>query len=141
MNTPAAPGAKCRFCDTALVHTFVDLGMSPLCQTQIAPEQLDHMEPFFPLHVYVCEKCLLVQLREYVAPYVLFNADYPYYSSYSDSWVKHAETYVEHVQRDHGIGANAFVVALASNDGYLLQHFVKRGVRCLGIEPVAGVGV
>ena len=68
MNTPVLPHAKCRFCATALRHTFVDLGMSPLCQTQIAPEQLDQMEAFFPLHVYVCEGCLLVQLREYVAP-------------------------------------------------------------------------
>ena len=130
MNTPAAHGALCRFCSTALRHTFVDLGMSPLCQTQIAPEQLDHMEPFFPLHVYVCEQCLLVQLREYVAPDVLFSADYPYYSSYSESWVRHAEAYVEHVQRDHGIGADAFVVELASNDGYLLQYFVEAACRC-----------
>jgi hypothetical protein len=141
MRNSTHPHAKCRFCATTLRHTFVDLGMSPLCQTQITPEQLDHMEAFFPLHVYVCENCLLVQLREYVAPDVLFNAEYPYYSSYSDSWVKHAETYVEHVQHEHGISADAFVVELASNDGYLLQHFVKRGVRCLGIEPVEGVGM
>jgi SAM-dependent methyltransferase len=113
--------------------------MSPLCQTQIAPAQLDEMEPFFPLHVYVCSECLLVQLREYVKPDLIFASDYPYYSSYSDSWVEHARQYVQHVMQDHGIGREAFVVELASNDGYLLQHFVASGVRCLGIEPAKGV--
>jgi hypothetical protein len=113
--------------------------MSPLCQTQIRPQQLSQMEPFFPLHVYVCESCLLVQLQEYVAPDIIFAADYPYYSSYSDSWIQHAKEYVLHVMRDFAIGKDAFVVELASNDGYLLQHFVERGVRCLGVEPAAGV--
>jgi SAM-dependent methyltransferase len=112
--------------------------MSPLCQTQIAPEKLNDAEPFFPLHVYVCEKCYLVQLEQCAPPDVIFSADYPYYSSYSDSWIAHAKRYVEHVQRDHGIGGDDFVVEIASNDGYLLQHFVKRGVRCLGVEPTEG---
>ena len=133
--------ALCRFCRAPLRHTFVDLGMSPLCQTQIHPSQLNRMEPFFPLHVHVCEACLLVQLEEYVTPDVIFGAEYPYYSSYSDSWVRHAQDYVEHVMQEHGIGGRSFVVELASNDGYLLQHFVKRGVRCLGIEPSEGVSV
>lgn len=136
----ADSSARCRFCDSHLEHTFVDLGMSPLCQTQIAPAQLNHMEPFFPLHVHVCGNCLLVQLQQYVAPDIIFGADYPYYSSYSESWVRHAGTYVEHMVQDHGIGAGSFVVEVASNDGYLLQHFVRRGIRCLGIEPAQGVG-
>ena len=96
------------------------------------------MEPFFPLHAWVCERCLLVQLQEYVVPDVIFGADYPYYSSYSDSWVEHAKQYVAHITKDHGIGGDDLVVEIASNDGYLLQHFVQRGVRCLGVEPAKG---
>lgn len=130
--------AECRFCSAKLRHTFVDLGMSPLCQTQISPERLNHMEPFFPLHAWVCSECLLVQLEEYVLPSVIFGADYPYYSSYSDSWVEHARKYVEHMMKDHGIGGDDFVVEIASNDGYLLQHFVARKIRCLGVEPAKG---
>jgi hypothetical protein len=140
VRTAEAAAAKCRFCNADLRQTFVDLGMSPLCQTQIAPEKLNEMEPFFPLHVYVCGSCYLVQLEEFVKPDVIFGAEYPYFSSYSDSWVAHAKRYTDHVRQDLGIGANSFVVELASNDGYLLQHFVKAGVRCLGIEPAAGVG-
>ena len=113
--------------------------MSPLCQTQIAPEKLNEMEPFFPLHVYVCSNCFLVQLEEFVKPDVIFGAEYPYFSSYSDSWVAHAKRYVDHVRQDFDIDSRSFVVELASNDGYLLQHFVKAGVRCLGIEPAHGV--
>jgi hypothetical protein len=129
---------KCRFCRADLRLTFVDLGMSPLCQTQIAPEKLSQMEPFFPLHVYVCESCFLVQLEEFVKPDVIFGSDYPYFSSYSDSWVAHAKRYVDHVREDFKIDSRSFVVELASNDGYLLQHFVKAGVPCLGIEPTTG---
>ena len=97
------------------------------------------MEPFFPLHVHVCGECFLVQLEEYVTPDKIFSADYPYYSSFSDSWVEHARRYVEHVQQDFGIGSEDLVVELASNDGYLLQHFVASNVPCLGIEPAEGV--
>jgi len=130
---------KCRFCKSDLQQTFVDLGMSPLCQTQIAPDRLNEMEPFFPLHAYVCGNCFLVQLEEYVQPDLIFGATYPYFSSYSDSWVEHARRYVEHVRVDFGLGPRSFVVELASNDGYLLQHFVKANIRCLGIEPANGV--
>src|SRR3970282_2525100 len=87
--TDSARQPPCRFCGTPLRHTFVDLGMSPLCQTHIAPEQLNHMEPFYPLHAYVCHQCFLVQLDEYVAPGDIFS-DYAYFSSYADSWVEHA---------------------------------------------------
>ncbi len=130
---------KCRFCQAELRHRLVDLGMSPLCQTQIAPTQLNEMEPFYPLLVHVCDKCFLVQLEEYVARDIVFGSDYPYFSSYSDSWIAHAKRYVDHVRNDFGIAAGNFVVELASNDGYLLQHFVEDGIRCLGVEPAASV--
>lgn len=136
-DTASSP--SCRFCARPLQFRMVDLGMSPLCQTQIAPHQLNRMEPFYPLVVHVCQSCFLVQLEEYVARDIVFSADYPYFSSYSDSWIEHAKRYVEHVQRDMGIGKDAFVVEIASNDGYLLQHFVAAGVRCLGVEPAASV--
>jgi len=134
----SARRARCRFCAAPLAHTFVDLGMSPLCQTHIEPAQLNHMEPFYPLHVWVCEECYLVQLEEYVAPSDIFT-EYAYFSSYSDSWVEHARRYTEAMIERFGLGRDAFVVEIASNDGYLLQHFVARGVRCLGIEPAANV--
>jgi hypothetical protein len=130
---------RCRFCEAELRHRFVDLGMSPLCQTQIAPDELNRMEPFYPLLVHVCEKCFLVQLEEYVAPDIVFGSDYPYFSSYSDSWLAHAKSYVEHMRKDFGLGAADFVVEVASNDGYLLRNFVNAGIRCLGIEPAASV--
>lgn len=125
----------CRFCGAPLGHTLVDLGMSPLCQTQIKAENLHQGESFYPLHVYVCEHCWLAQLPAYVTPAVLFSGDYPYFSSFSDSWVEHARVYVEHLVRDFALGAGSFLVELASNDGYLLQHVQAAGVRCLGIEP------
>ena len=141
MNNGRLRGVEvcCRFCGAALTHTFVDLGSSPLCQTQILPSDLNKMEPFYPLHVFVCDRCFLVQLDEYVAPETIFGAEYPYFSSYSSSWVTHAQDYAEHMQSDYDIGSESFVVEIASNDGYLLQHFVKTGVRCLGVEPSAGV--
>lgn len=130
--------SNCRLCGAGLTETFVNLGMSPLCNTQIRPEDLNKGEAFYPLHAYVCGSCFLVQLDEYVAPDTIFNAAYPYFSSYSDSWVEHARRYVEHVRANHGIGGDSFVVEVASNDGYLLQHFVASQVRCLGVEPTAG---
>ena len=129
--------ARCRFCATELVHTFVDLGMSPLCQTHIEPHELNHMEPFYPLRAWVCHKCFLVQLEQYVAPADIFGRDYAYFSSYSDSWVEHARKYSELMIRRFKLGAKSKVMEIASNDGYLLQHFVKASVPCLGIEPAA----
>jgi SAM-dependent methyltransferase len=128
----------CRYCGAPLRKTFVDLGMSPLCETYIERDRLNHMEPFYPLHAYLCEECFLVQLDEYVAPEDIYR-DYPYFSSYSDSWVEHARQYTEAVIRRFGLGANTRVVEIASNDGYLLQHFVTRGIPVLGIEPAANV--
>ena len=131
-------GGSCRFCGTKLRHTFVDLGMSPLCQTHISPEQLNHMEPFYPLRAYVCHECFLVQLEEFVAPGDIFS-DYAYFSSYSDSWVEHARRYAEAMTQRFGLNAKSQVVEIASNDGYLLQHFVRTGIPVLGVEPAANI--
>jgi 2-polyprenyl-3-methyl-5-hydroxy-6-metoxy-1,4-benzoquinol methylase len=130
---------KCRFCGHALAHVFVDLGMSPPCQTHITPEQLNAVEAFYPLRAYVCSECLLVQLEEFVAPADIFT-EYAYFSSYSDSWVEHARGYCELMRERFHLGPQSQVMEIASNDGYLLQHFVARGVPVLGIEPAENVG-
>ena len=129
---------KCRLCAQPLQHTFVNLGMSPLCETYLTAEQLDLAETFYPLHTYVCEHCLLVQLREYVAPKDIYH-EYPYFSSFSDSWLAHAQRYCDLVQKRFKLNQQSLVMEIASNDGYLLQNFVKQQVPCLGIEPAANV--
>jgi SAM-dependent methyltransferase len=129
---------SCRFCGTKLEYTFVDLGMSPLCESYLSASHLNQMEPFYPLHVYVCENCFLVQLEAYVTREHIFT-DYAYFSSYSDSWLEHAKKYTAQMVERFGIGASNFVVELASNDGYLLQYFVEKKVPVLGIEPAANV--
>lgn len=131
-------GAPCRFCTRPLRHTFVDLGMSPLCESFISAEDLNGIEPFYPLHVYVCDNCFLVQLEEYVAPGDIFG-EYAYFSSYSDSWVEHARDYAERIIDRFALSSRHKVVEIASNDGYLLQHFLARGIPCLGVEPAANV--
>lgn len=128
----------CRLCSSELAHTFVDLGMSPPCENYLTAEEIDTGEVFYPLHVRVCSECLLVQLPAYIAAEDIFT-HYAYFSSYSDSWVKHAERFVETAQGRLGLGSDSFVVEVASNDGYLLQHCVSRGIPCLGIEPAANV--
>lgn len=130
--------ALCRFCSTPLQDTFVDLGMSPLCESFLAADQLNQMEPFYPLHVWVCRSCFLVQLEEYVSPDAIFS-DYAYFSSYSDSWLRHASDYTEQITQRLGLTPDHLVVELASNDGYLLRNFVARGIPVLGIEPAANV--
>ena len=134
----SAPTRCCRFCGASLEHTFIDLGMSPLANSYVATEQLNRMEPFYPLHVYVCKECLLVQLEEFTSPQSIFG-DYAYFSSYSDSWLQHAEKYVGLVYERFALGPRSHVIEIASNDGYLLQYFVKRGVPVLGIEPAVNV--
>lgn len=131
-------GARCRFCDSPLSHTFVDLGVSPLCQTHVTAEMLNSMEPFYPLHALVCDACWLVQLQAYVAPSDIFS-EYAYFSSYSDSWVEHARKYTSMMCERFRIGASSLVMEIASNDGYLLQHFVRRDIPVLGIEPAANI--
>ena len=128
----------CLFCKTPLRHTFIDLGMHPLCESYVSREQLNQMEPFYPLRVFVCEKCFLVQLQEYVSPAEIFT-EYAYFSSYADSWVQHAKRYTEMIVERLGLDQDSLVVELASNDGYLLQHFVKKGIPALGVEPAANV--
>jgi hypothetical protein len=130
----ASPSSRCRLCGAGLEHSFVDLGMSPLCESYLRAEELDAMEPYFPLHVLVCGRCFLVQLKEYVSPERIFR-EYAYFSSYATSWVAHAKAYCESITRRLGLGPNSFVVELASNDGYLLQHFIPLGV------PVLGIGI
>ena len=124
----------CRLCSAELRHTFVDLGMSPPCESYLTAAQLDEAEKFYPLHVRVCESCLLVQLPAYIPPEDVFS-DYAYFSSYSDSWVAHARRFVEDATVQLGLGSDSFIVEVASNDGYLLQHSVTSGIRSLGIEP------
>jgi SAM-dependent methyltransferase len=137
-DAPAHTASACRLCGGALERTFVDLGMSPLCERFLAAEQLDVMEPYFPLHVLVCQTCFLVQLREYVSPESIFR-EYAYFSSYSTTWVAHAKAYCEMIKARLGLGPDSLVVELASNDGYLLQHFLPLGIPVLGIEPAANV--
>jgi SAM-dependent methyltransferase len=130
--------AECRFCATPLRHTFVDLGMSPLCESFLTAEQLNQMEPFYPLHAWVCERCFLVQVEDYVRPEGIFT-EYAYFSSYSDSWLAHAERYVAMISDRLGLGPASRVVELGSNDGYLLQFFVARGIPVLGVDPARNV--
>ena len=128
----------CRFCSHTLNSTFVDLGMSPLCQTHITVEQLSQPETFYPLHAYVCDHCFLVQLEEFVTPGEIFT-EYAYFSSFSDSWVAHARRYCEDMRARFSLGPGSRVVELASNDGYLLQHFLAMAIPVLGVEPAANV--
>jgi SAM-dependent methyltransferase len=136
LNAPKVAG--CRFCGATNRRSFVDLGMSPLCESYLPADKINDMEPFYPLHVWVCEKCLLVQLDEYVSPEHIFT-EYAYFSSFSTAWLKHAEDYVEMISKRLALGPKSLVIELASNDGYLLQYFVKRGIPSLGIEPAANV--
>lgn len=128
----------CRFCHTPLQHTFVDLGMSPLCQDHVKPSELKQMEPFYPLHTYVCEECFLVQVEEIVTPDQIYD-DYAYFSSYSDSWLRHSKEYTEKMVNRFGFNNKSMVMELASNDGYLLQYFKERHIPALGIEPAQTV--
>src|SRR5215468_2778513 len=133
------PGAThCRFCETALELTMVDLGKSPLCESFLPRDRLEAMEPFYPLHVRVCEKCWLAQLPSFVPPDEIFT-EYAYFSAYSDSWVEHARRYVDMITKRLQLPSDSLVVELASNDGYLLQHFLPKGVAVLGVDPAANV--
>ena len=134
----ASANRGCLFCGTPLEHTFVDLGKSPLCESYLDADQLDRMEPFYPLHVYVCSECFLVQLKEYVSGEEIFT-EYAYFSSYSDSWLSHARRYTEQMIQQLHLDRASQVIEVASNDGYLLQYFVERGIPALGIEPAANV--
>jgi SAM-dependent methyltransferase len=128
----------CRFCRKPLQHSFCDLGMTPLSNSYLEPEELHRMEPFFPLHAFVCANCYLVQLAEFESPEHIFS-DYAYFSSYSASWLNHAQKYSEMIVPRLGLDGSSMVVEVASNDGYLLQNFVRMGIPALGVEPAANV--
>ncbi len=137
-RTGSTVAPSCRHCDSPLEVSFCDLGMSPLANSYLSAEQLDRMEPFYPLHAYVCAECFLVQLQEFETPEQIFT-DYAYFSSYSDSWVAHAKAYVDEMVTRFGFDESSQVIEIASNDGYLLQFFKEKGVPVLGIEPAANV--
>ncbi len=130
--------ARCRSCGTPLRHSFCDLGMSPLSNRYLQAADLNRAEPFYPLHAYVCEACLLVQLEAFESPQNIFS-DYAYFSSYSDTWLQHAERFARAAVERLRLPARAQVVEVASNDGYLLQYFKRQGFPVLGIEPAANV--
>lgn len=131
-------GLICRFCSAPLRHVFVDLGVQPLANSYVEPERLRRPETFYPLCVYVCGECFLVQLPEEERPDAIFS-DYAYFSSYSESWLRHARLYAEAVIERFGIGPEDRVIEIASNDGYLLRWFQERGIPVLGIEPARNV--
>jgi C-methyltransferase C-terminal domain/Putative zinc binding domain/Methyltransferase domain len=133
-------GTHCRFCQASLDLTMVDLGKSPLCESFLRADQLEAMEPFYPLHVRVCTGCWLAQLPAFVAPDEIFT-EYAYFSAYSDSWVEHSRAYVEMISERLSLESDSLVVELASNDGYLLQHFLPKGIPVLGIDPAVNVAV
>lgn len=138
MKPVSTPENPCRLCGEPLTHTFVDLGMSPLCETYIPVDRLDQPETFYPLNVRICSSCLLVQLPPYVPGDEIFS-HYAYFSSYSDSWVAHAKRYALEMVDRLGLSSHSLVTEVASNDGYLLQHFVAEGIPVLGVEPAANV--
>jgi 2-polyprenyl-3-methyl-5-hydroxy-6-metoxy-1,4-benzoquinol methylase len=133
-----AASKRCRFCGAGLQRTFVDLGLSPLCETYPSVADFNRGEAYYPLHVYVCENCFLVQLEQYESAENIFG-DYAYFSSYSDSWLKHCEDYCNKMAKRFRLNERSFVVEVASNDGYLLQYFARQHVPMLGIEPAANV--
>lgn len=130
--------APCRLCSKPLTRTFVDLGMSPLCESFLRADQLDARESFYPLHVRICDECLLVQLPAYVPGEEIFS-DYAYFSSYSDSYVEHQRQYANRMISERELTGDSLVTEVASNDGYLLQHFVAKGIPVLGIEPAGNI--
>lgn len=131
-------GLPCRSCGSELKVSFCDLGMSPLSNAFLLEEALGNRESFYPLHAFVCERCFLVQLGEFESPAEIFS-DYVYFSSYSTSWLEHAKRYVDTMTARLALDASSKVVELASNDGYLLQYFVAKGIPVLGVEPAANV--
>jgi SAM-dependent methyltransferase len=138
MSNSSEKSGVCRFCGATLRHTFADLGMSPPCESNLDLGQLNEVERFYPLCVFVCSECLLVQLQEYVSPDAIFT-EYAYFSSFSTHWLRHVKAYTDMAVERFHLDKNSLVVELASNDGYLLQYFVEKGIPVLGIEPAANV--
>lgn len=138
MRSHSTATYDCRFCGAPLQQTFVDLGLSPLCENYISTTQLREPEQLYPLHTFVCEKCYLVQLPEHVTARAIFE-EYAYFSSYSESWLRHAKDYAVSISDRLGLGDQSLVIELASNDGYLLQYFKANGIPVLGVEPARNV--
>jgi hypothetical protein len=136
----AAARLHCRLCDSDQLLSVLDLGATPHCEKFLTPGELDFPEPTFPLHLRLCEECLLLQIPALITAEDTFT-EFAYFSSFSDSWVQHAKSFVSQAVKRLGLSAESFVVEVASNDGYLLQHVVAAGIPCLGIEPSVNVGV
>ncbi|MEM6253745.1 MAG: class I SAM-dependent methyltransferase [Cyanobacteria bacterium P01_D01_bin.156] len=136
--TASEHSPQCLFCKAPLEHTFVDLGMSPLCESILSVDRVNQMEPFYPLHVRVCSDCFLVQLEAYVSPEHIFT-EYAYFSSYSDTWLAQCKAYADQVIERFNLNEESHVVELASNDGYLLQYFIEKQIPALGIEPATNI--
>ena len=128
---------NCRHCNHKLTHVFADLQTCPPSNAMVKPEQLNHPETYFPLKVFVCEKCWLVQVDELEKADAIFNNEYTYFSSYSTSWLQHAKSYTDYMTKRFGFNENSLVVEVASNDGYLLQYFKEKNIPVLGVEPTA----
>lgn len=143
LSIPATTGVapKCRHCGESLSLKLISLGMSPVANDYVEPENYMKAEPFYPLEAFVCRDCRLVQTRDLLAASDIFRADYAYFSSHSTSWLDHASTYVDYVAARFGLGANSRHVEIASNDGYLLQYSKAKGIKCLGIEPCESVAL
>ena len=132
---------NCRFCGTQLKHTFVDLGTAPLCQKHITPGRYNEGEYIYPQHVYVCDKCFLVQLPAYVASEDIFDAEYGYFSGYSKGWLDHCREYVNMVVDRFELTESSSVLEIASNDGSLLQYFQEKRIPCMGVEPTENTAI
>ena len=130
---------NCRFCDTVLKNEFIDLVNSPPSNSYLTKKQLNESESFFPLKLFVCEKCFLVQIDEYQKSTTIFDKNYAYYSSFSTSWLDHCKSYVDMITDRFGYNTQSRIIELASNDGYLLQYFQKKNIPVLGVEPAMGV--
>ena len=136
-NSQPKPVPRCRSCGAALAHVVVDLGMMPISNAFLNPDRSSSSEVFYPLKSFVCDRCWLVQLQDFETPETHFHGNYVYFSSFSDSWLAHARSFVAMASVRFGLGGASRVVEVASNDGYLLQHFVKAGIPCLGVDPAA----
>lgn len=132
---------QCRLCGNPLEHRFLSLGNAPLANSNLTDEDLQKAEPFYPLEVYVCGHCYLVQLEEFETAKNIFSGEYAYFSSYSESWLRHCKVYTDMVIDRFGFDKDSFVLEIASNDGYLLQYFKERGIPILGIEPASNIAV
>lgn len=128
---------KCRFCSSDNLNLFIDLGMSPPSNSFLTIEQLNSPEVYFPLKLWICKDCFLVQIDEYKNAREIFNNDYAYFSSYSTTWLKHSKKYVDMISKRLDLNSESLAIEIASNDGYLLQYFKEKSIPCLGIEPTA----